>query len=201
MEQSGTLSSQNLGNWVDENILSSSRVLDQKLEVFNSTIKKYTTELEFVENDIDIIQNSKTGVNQQKDLPKLEFPNIDSIFDIANKNTYSKKVQSWKGVVSEVKENSFVARLEDLTNGGTDEMGEFDISEVTPDDLKLLKRGGIFYWSVGLYMEYGQSERKSSLRFQRLVHLDMEELDAIADNVKMKYENLKFRTIDYKPSK
>lgn len=201
MGKSENLTSQNRGNWIEENILTSSRAADNKLDVFNSTVKKYASELAIAGNDSEKVQYGITSIKPKNAMPILDFPVLKQSYDIAKKNTYSKKVQSWRGVVTEVHENYFKARLEDITNGGTDEMGEFDIIEVAPDDLEFLKKGGVFYWSVGLYMEHGQIERKSNIRFQRLILLDEEEINKTVDNVATKYGNLKFEPIDYKPTK
>src|SRR5262245_45256350 len=57
-------------------------------------------------------------------------------------------LQKWEGVVLEVGDNSFTARLVDQSNPNTnDEEVELSLEEISPDDLVLLAPGAIFYWS------------------------------------------------------
>jgi len=50
-----------------------------------------------------------------------------------------------------------------------DELISIDLSEVAPDDLSLVDKGAVFYWSVG-YLDYpGRGRvRESKLRLRRL---------------------------------
>ena len=60
--------------------------------------------------------------------------------------------QLWEGVVTEVKEGGFVAVLSDKTNRkNPDEQAtfEFDNTEISPEDVKLIKPGSSFYWVIG----------------------------------------------------
>lgn len=93
-------------------------------------------------------------------------------------------------------EKTFIAKLFDLNIGGTYEMGEFDNEDVSPDDVLLLSTGAIFYWSVGHYMENGQSVKRSDIRFQRLITLDEDDIEQTKLNLERKYSKLKERKID-----
>lgn len=79
-------------------------------------------------------------------------------------------LQLWEGRIVEVRETEFDAIIKDKTNpDDADELVTIDISEVTPDDLPLVLKGYVFYWSVGLldYPGRGRS-RESKIRFRRL---------------------------------
>ncbi|MCW2973530.1 MAG: hypothetical protein JWN72_1803 [Thermoleophilia bacterium] len=77
--------------------------------------------------------------------------------------------QEWEGVVVEVREDSFVARLVDARGSGPDEEAEILIDEVSSFDLPLMIPGSIFYWGIGYREENsGQRTRASILRFRRL---------------------------------
>jgi len=91
---------------------------------------------------------------------------------------------------------TFIARLTDLTSGGTDEIVEFELDDISPDDMKLLSIGSIFYWSVGHYMENGQSVKRSDVRFQRLILLDEDDIEVTKSNIEKKYSKLKERIIN-----
>jgi hypothetical protein len=199
MGKSGILNSMNYGNWVDENVLTSLKMDETKYDIFSSTVIKYAEELSITKMS-NRVKYGETALISEKNSPKLQFPKIKHHYDIARGNKYSKKVQNWRGVISQMNATSFVARLEDLTKGGTDELGEFDFSDISDDDKKLIRVGAIFYWSVGLYMEHGQIAKRSDIRFQRLILLDEDDIDKTRDDYKKKFANLKFETIDYKPS-
>lgn len=65
-------------------------------------------------------------------------------------------------------ENSFEAKLVDKNDDSTFEIAEFDFDEISNGDLKLLKVGAIFYWSVGYASQNGQITKQSLLRFKHL---------------------------------
>ncbi len=94
---------------------------------------------------------------------------------------YSCKTQLWKGIINEIFEDSFSAKLYDQNQNDTYEIGDFEIRDVSPEDMSYLKIGGVFYWSVGHFMENGQSLKKSEIRFQRLITLSEEDIFSAVD--------------------
>ena len=77
----------------------------------------------------------------------------------------------WEGHIIEVRDSEFDAIIKDKTNPDfEDELVTIDIAEVTPDDLPLVTKGSVFYWSVG-YLDYpGRGRvRESKIRFRRLM--------------------------------
>ena len=56
----------------------------------------------------------------------------------------------------------------------------------------LLAIGAIFYWSVGHYMENGQSVKRSDLRFQRLITIDSNDFEEIEELVETRLSKIKF---------
>jgi hypothetical protein len=87
-------------------------------------------------------------------------------------------LQKWEGIVLQVLEDSFFARLVDLSNGGMDEEAEFPIEEVSDADRSFIMSGAVFYWNVG-YIDSvsGQRTRASVIRFRRLPVWRPEELE------------------------
>lgn len=77
-------------------------------------------------------------------------------------------VQRWEGFVLEVKENSFIARLIDLTEEGPEEEAEFPLEEIYKDDRKLITPGAVFYWNIGYLDSSSGRTRASIVRFRRL---------------------------------
>ena len=80
-------------------------------------------------------------------------------------------MQDWEGVVEEVRENDFVARLIDKTAKAKfdSEAAEIPKEEIDSDDMELLKPGAIFYLTVfRRVMPNGRQERATRLIFRRL---------------------------------
>jgi len=79
-------------------------------------------------------------------------------------------MQKWDGVVLDVRETSFVARLVDVSGNHPDEEIELEKDELSPFDLELLEPGAIFYWTIGYrqLLPMGERVRESRIRFQRL---------------------------------
>lgn len=81
-------------------------------------------------------------------------------------------LQSWEGGVIDIDRDAgtFKARLYDLTNPDADvSEAEFDIRDVSLNDMDLLKPGGVFRWLIGYRKHvFGQQERVSAIIFRRL---------------------------------
>ena len=87
-------------------------------------------------------------------------------------------LQKWEGTVIEVMKDSFIARLQDLTQEGPDEEAEFSIEEVSEDDKHLVEPGAIFYWNIGYHdSRSGQRRRSSIIRFRRLPAWTKEDIE------------------------
>lgn len=85
----------------------------------------------------------------------------------------------WEGIVLEIQEDSFTARLVDLSGDYPEEEAEFDIEDVSPDDRSLLMAGAGFYWTLGYQTRpNGQRVRVSVVRFRRLPVWTSEEIAA-----------------------
>ena len=77
-------------------------------------------------------------------------------------------VEKWEGCVTELFEDFFLAKLRSLITG-VEEEGEIQRSSVAPDDLHLLRPGGVFYWSIGRYTdERNRPQLICEIRFRRL---------------------------------
>lgn len=88
-------------------------------------------------------------------------------------------LQKWEGIVLDVMDHAFLARLIDLTQKGTDEEAEFSFDEISEEDKPLIRSGAIFYWNIGYHTSYsGQRTRTSLIRFRRLPAWTQREIDA-----------------------
>lgn len=79
-------------------------------------------------------------------------------------------LRNWEGYVLDVTDDSFLARLVDISgNNEGDEEAEIFLSEVVEDDRPLVEEGAVFYWSLGYRDEpNGMRIRVSGVRFRRL---------------------------------
>ena len=88
-------------------------------------------------------------------------------------------LQLWEGRIVDVRDDAFDALITDKTDPNiADELVTLDILELSTDDLYLLEKGAIFYWSVG-YLDYpGRGRvRESKIRFRRLKGWSKKEID------------------------
>jgi hypothetical protein len=78
--------------------------------------------------------------------------------------------QQWEGVVTSVSADEFSVVLRDIINPSSPEMDAvLPTEEVAEDDLELLQRGAVLYWTIGYEQTHtGQRRRISNLRFRRL---------------------------------
>lgn len=78
-------------------------------------------------------------------------------------------LQKWEGTIIEINEETFTAKLNDLTKKNPTEIAEFFIKDISEDDKLLLQTGAIFYWYVGYTKSIqGQLTRGYSIRFRRI---------------------------------
>ncbi|MEA1897305.1 MAG: hypothetical protein U9N53_06530 [Bacteroidota bacterium] len=119
-----------------------------------------------------LFDESKTGITESDIKPKIptEYDlsiNLHKIHSRPLDDFFS--LQKYEGIVTEIKENSFWARLINLTNKTYDEEAEFPLEEVTEEDKKLVDLGAIFYWNIGcLVLTGGQRIGAQLIRFRRL---------------------------------
>lgn len=103
---------------------------------------------------------------------------------------YSGLIQRWLCYIEEINPTTFEARMEDLNNPGTYEIGEFDFSEVAKDDQELMAIGAIFYCHAGYVIRNGQVIKESLIRFKRAISWSDSEFDSSVDNADDLLSNL-----------
>jgi hypothetical protein len=79
-------------------------------------------------------------------------------------------VERWQGVVEEIIDDIFIARL--VSTGGVaslpEEVGDFPMSLVSPDDIALVKEGALFTYTVARETRAGTRRSISMLSFRRM---------------------------------
>lgn len=154
-------------------------------KVIKHEVKKVTARSNSIDKDFDAhIDN--------EDRQNFDLSSINQHYNhFRDTQNYSRKTQRWQGYILELNSDRFVAKLEDLTKpGGTYEILEFDLSDVSPDDLPLVQIGSIFYWSIGSVMTNGQLKRQSILRFKRVALWSELDYDSATDLFDKFKENL-----------
>jgi hypothetical protein len=89
-------------------------------------------------------------------------------------------LQEWEGYVVDVGQETFTARLIDLTANGEqeEEEADFPIAELSDSDQHMLRRGAIFRWAIGYRRTRGGTkERISRIVFRRLPAWTQRELE------------------------
>lgn len=104
-----------------------------------------------------------------------------------NKSVEFQSLQKWEGIVQQIHNDYFVAKLIDLTNKLPDEIAEFPIEEISEDDKRLVELGAVFYWNIGYQISKSKQKRRTSLiRFRRLVawsEKDLQRGKMISDSI------------------
>jgi len=102
---------------------------------------------------------------------------IDDLFRFSPPSAKAPVIRRYRGeqvfegtvVAINQQNDTFTARLADLTDNGADEEGEFCLSELNGDQ-SLVVPGAIFTWTIGLQTRgpTRQQVRQSDIRFRRL---------------------------------
>ncbi|NVN93985.1 MAG: hypothetical protein HXX18_01750 [Bacteroidetes bacterium] len=141
-----------------------------------------------------ILQTLNSKINEKKNSIQVtntfsEIEKNDTIFNIPNifneltpnYRNYISKSQNWVGYVIELTKDEFTAKLIDKNDPTTYEVAQFDIDEVSKGDIGLLKKGALFYWSVGYANQNGQVIKQSLIRFKRSIDITFDDFDRIID--------------------
>jgi len=105
-------------------------------------------------------------------------PQADEIFDVEGK---------WSGIVKEVKNDTFVAIIQDLNDpSNPQEQIEVEFDEIPECDIPKVKEGSQFYWYIGYIYRNSRKRRASEFIFRQIPQLkqkDIEKADKDADEI------------------
>lgn len=105
----------------------------------------------------------------QKQCESEKMPQKVRILPVAPQTKGYKLLQLWEGIVESVDGNDFTAVLSDRTTPDTDdEIAEFSMDDVMPDDQHLVVEGALFIWAIAYEISGGTRYRKSEIRFRRM---------------------------------
>ena len=110
-------------------------------------------------------QRTTNGEKQSETYVPLHIPKP------RNSEYQTEVLQQWEGIVEEVGDENFTARLRDLTNKEhyPGEMAELPRDDISDDDRELLREGAVFYLTVGRLIHFsGRQKRFGDIVFRRL---------------------------------
>ena len=155
-------------------------------DLFQGVIKRplqyFQENVNFVNETISIpkTHNTPTAINSQESQnPKFNFKSLNNLRQTTR--AFSTLKQNWKGVVLEIHEDEFDAKLQDLSNPGTYEVATLSTEDICKEDLELFSRGAVFYMAIGRTIENGTQQNVHTLRFQRLPAWTSADIDKAAD--------------------
>ena len=97
---------------------------------------------------------------------------------IIKKQNKSIALQIWVGHVLEIGDETFTARLIDLTHRGVEEEAEIYLVEVPEEDRPLLQPGAVFYWTIECHEDgSGQRHNDKFIRFSRLAAFYLKDIE------------------------
>lgn len=190
---------------LEEKIFHNSLKLEEIWAKLNDVISVNKENLTAHENDLEeVIQSSFSirypGSTIGKENTTVDMYESEEVSELEPSlkpkiNNYSTTLQKWQGYINQVDfdERKFEAILNDITDEGTKEIAEFDFSDVSPDDRKLIEDGAVFYWSIGYSNYNGQTKKESLLRFQRVVEWSEEDYNIASDSASDLNKKLNFQ--------
>ena len=127
-------------------------------------------------NSVSTTVTSESGVSEA--VFQTMLPTITKISNKLQTEDSFLLMQKWQGVVTQIKDDSFLATLRDLNIDSEDEEAEIFTADIAPADIPLLVKGAVFYWCIGYRDSAGQRTRSSQIRFRRLPAWSQRELDS-----------------------
>ncbi len=153
------------------------------LDKLNSNYQKKKEKLvDFFDNlgvKKSYLENNGSEFNSDE---KIVVPNFhDSKSNLLGNHT--KRTQSWIGFITHIYSDSlsFEAKIYDIYDRSTYEIQTFYFNEISDEDKEFILEGSVFYWSIGQNVRNSQVFTESSIRFQRLPQLTVEEVDEAID--------------------
>jgi hypothetical protein len=129
-----------------------------------------------VEPGVDMLDRSTSNQPNRAPLRKIfQMPRFEP-----SKHSF-RPIQQWRGTVIEIRDSEFDAELRDQTDLSRGrEVSTFKFDEVSEGDERLVKVGGVFYWSIGYELtESRQRKLVSTVVFRRLPGWSKSEVAAV----------------------
>ncbi|MEM6738057.1 MAG: hypothetical protein AAF620_18510 [Bacteroidota bacterium] len=103
-------------------------------------------------------------------------------------------IEKWEGVVTDFSTESIAANLISVFSGNsTEEVATIPLDWISDEDREYVKKGAVFYWSVGFETFKGQRKRTSMIRFRRLPNFSKTHIQAKQKEFKSKFDGLNWK--------
>jgi hypothetical protein len=162
------------------------KVLDVEVErTSNTDMTSNNSERLIVTDRKEITKDELGQVISRRKVGMLMFP-----IQKAHHDTFI-SIQKWEGTILEEQEETFVARLVDLTHRGPDEIAEFPIGDVQEDELRLVEPGAVFLLNIGyMISKGGQRSRQTLLLFRDLPVWRQSDFESARERARKLWESL-----------
>ena len=121
----------------------------------------------------------KELINNDKSV--FEVPVIKTSHKIDSRN-YSRASYRWVCYVTAINKDTFTANVKELrSDTEIFEEAEYEIQDLDDEDVKMLKIGAVFYWSMGFEYRNGTKKKESFIRFKRLPVFTEKQIDNALD--------------------
>ena len=166
-----------------------------KNDISYDILRNFGNEISIKAKEIDSVNsNSKNSIKKDIDLQNLPlyFPQQLNAKKISASLNHTQNTQRWIGYVISKTDKKFTAKLEDITNPGTFEIGIFDIKDDASDEKEMIQIGAVFYLSVGYDVSRGTNAKQKLIRFQRLSEWTESDFDIALDRADRIASNLQW---------
>lgn len=136
------------------------------------------------------VENTKNEIFQEVEIqesPKSSYDEVRiertvSVNTYANDNYLVENFKQLIGRVISLKDNCFVANLEESSGTSTRKIATFNLASITIVNKDLLKEGAMFYWTIGLFRNKKTKElrKKSEIIIRRPLKINIENIDIFA---------------------
>lgn len=134
-------------------------------ESFEGIVKSRNISEKFNQNKSDR-KISKTNLEQA-----LSVDNHQIFYEVEQTNDKFLAIKQYECVVDAIEGDEIIARCIDEDGEDSDFDSAIDLSEIHPDDVKLVKPGAIFYMTIGKNTNSARTEMNDvDIKFKRVVH-------------------------------
>jgi len=135
-------------------------------------LKGYAESRVFGSQKVTTLHRLVQSIGETLQMDESNRPDSQSVTNLLPRPTPpvpTRLLGEWEGMVERVSGATFAARIVDLKGNRPEELAEFDIDDVSPDDRSLVMPGGLFFWTIVRETKDGRPAQKSELRFRRLI--------------------------------
>lgn len=153
---------------------------DEKVEDVSTKIAENLKASEDIQDEADNRYHTMPGENLDKALKSLHKSKVFA-FSSYESDFFTDTI-TWQGYIDKISDDNktFSAVLNELGCNSSKEVAEFDIEDVSSDDISLVRIGAIFFYSIGYRSYRGQKTKQGILKFKRNIKFTEDDVDIYA---------------------